>query len=125
MLESVKLYGTTDALGDLTVTEALAVHGKLVAIQWIDGTFADGVDAVFSVTDEASGVDQTLLTLTNANDDAWYYPRTTADDLTGGAIATEFVQLIINGKLEMVVSAGGNVLTGGALVFYERYTHTR
>lgn len=122
MLESVKLYGTTDALGDLTVTDTMAVHGKLYAIQWIDGTFANGVDAVFTITDEASGVDQTLLTLTNADDDAWYYPRTTADDLAGSAIATEFVRLILNGKLEMVVSAGGNVLEGGAIVFYDRYT---
>jgi len=121
MLESVKLYGTTDALGDLTVTSTLAAHGLLYAIQWIDGTFDNGVDAVFTVTDEASGVDQTLLTLTDANVDAWYYPRTTADDLTGTPIATEFIQLIINGKLEMVVSSGGNVLEGGAIVFYERY----
>ena len=64
---------TTNADGDGTGNGARTILGKLYCVKWIDGTFADGVDAVISCV--GGIVDTTLLTLTDANIDAMYYPR--------------------------------------------------
>lgn len=120
MIRTVKLYGTTDGTaGALTVTSNHKVVGLLKGIQWIDGDLIDGVDAVISVDMDDNAPDVTLLTLTNANSDAWYYPKAVATDGTGGAIATEFVDLVINGKPKLEISSGGNGKSGGCIIYYE------
>jgi hypothetical protein len=123
MLRAVKLYGTTDGTdgtaGALSVTFGHKITGELKAVHWIDGDLADGVDAVISIVADDVEADTTLLTLTDANVDAWYFPKVTADDGTGGAIATEFVDPIVNGKPKLVVSSGGNGKSGGCIIFYE------
>lgn len=123
MIRSVKLYGTTDSSGDLTVTADHETHGVLHAIEWIDGSFVDGVDAVISVDRDDDAADVTLLTLTNANDDAVYYPRYVSHDETGALNNTagdvSYCQHVINGKLKLVVSSGGDTKTGGCIVYYE------
>lgn len=123
MLREVKLYGTTDGTdgtaGALSVSLGHRIFGEIKAIQWIDGDLADGVDAVISYEGEDVAPDVTLLTLTDANVDAWYYPKAVADDGTGGAIATEFVNLIVNGNPKLVVSSGGNGKSGGCIIYYE------
>lgn len=117
-IKSVKLTVTTDASGDGTATATYSILGRLVAVKWIDGDLVDGVDAVLSATANESGVDDTLLTLTNANADAWYHPRTTIDTEAGAEVATEYAPLIIDGTLKLVVSSGGNAKTGGCIVYY-------
>jgi len=125
MIKQVKLYGTTDASGDLAVTAGMPTHGRLHAVEWIDGDLADGVDAVISVTSTDSGVDQTLLTLTNANDDAWYYPRYQVHDNAGAGVTYDGsneiynAQAVIAGYLKMVVSSGGNAKSGGCVIYYD------
>jgi len=123
MIRTVKLYGTTDGTdgtaGALTVTSNHKVVGLLKGIQWIDGDLADGVDAVISVDMDDNAPDVILLTLTNADSDAWYYPKAVANDGTGSAIATEFVDLVINGKPKLVISSGGNGKSGGCIIYYE------
>ncbi len=116
-LKSVRLTGTTNASGALTVLAPHSILGWLFAVQWIDGTLADGVDAVLSVTRTPSEVDKTLLTLTNANDDAWYHPRVLECDAAGASIGT-YTPMIIEGTLKLVVSSGGDTLTGGCIVYY-------
>ena len=123
MIREVKLYGTTDGTdgtaGALSVTMGFKVTGILKGVEWIDGDFADGVDAVLSVVRDDNASDTTLLTLTNANNDAWYFPKVTADDGTGGAIAAEYVSPVVNGKLKLAITSGGNVKSGGAIVYVE------
>lgn len=124
MIRHIKLYGTTSDLGALTVTADLAVEGLLYAIEWIDGTFADGVDAVLSVVRDDDAADVTLLTLTDANDDKIYRPLYQACDNLGADLTTTggeeiFTQSIINGKLKLVVSSGGDTKSGGCIVYYE------
>lgn len=119
MLRKVKLYGTTDSSGDLTVTSTHPVLGILYAIQWIDGSFVDGVDAVFSFTQDGAGADKTIETLTDANDDTWYYPLVQSSDVSGGAVASEYRQEIVDGYLKMVVSSGGDTKTGGAILYFQ------
>ena len=117
MIEELILTGTSDATGDVTLTASQSVVGMLYAVEWVDGDLADGVDAVLSVTNTASGVDQTVLTLTDANSDAWYYPRELADDNAGAALAATYTYPVINGTLKLVIASGGNAKTGGAYVY--------
>lgn len=116
-LKSLRLTGTTDTSGDLTLTAESPLLGWLVGVEWKDGDLADGVDAVLSVANRPSEVDQTLLTLSNANDDAMYYPRTAEHDETGAARGT-YTLMIIEGTLKLVIAAGGNAKTGGCIVYY-------
>jgi len=119
-MRQVKLYGTTDGTaGTLTITYGHKVVGLLQAVEWIDGDFADGVDAVISVDRDDDAADVTLLTLTNANDDAWYYPRVTTDSSDGTEITTKFVSPVVSGKLKLAVTSGGSVKTGGCIVYVE------
>lgn len=95
----------------------------LYAVEWVDTDFDAGVDAVLSVTGTPSGADLTLLTLSNADAEAIYYPRVDAHGNTGAAwsegadkTATR-VEQIVHGTLKLVVSSGGNVKTGKCLVY--------
>jgi hypothetical protein len=116
-LKPMRLVGTTDASGDLVVTAPRALFGWLIAVQWIDGDLADGVDAVLKAVYTPSGVDTTLLTLTDANADAWYYPVTVENDNAGAALTTRTLQ-IIEGTLQLTVADGGDTKTGGCIVYY-------
>ena len=121
----IKLIGTTNASGALTLTATQLVNGELGAVQWVDGDLADGVDAVLSVTSTDSGVDYTLLTLTNADNDAFYLTRAATSDATGAASLYAAGGTAVNakipvvGRLQLVISDGGDTKTGGAIVFVE------
>lgn len=119
-MDAIWLGVETDASGNGTVTAARNVRPdtprRLYAVEWVDGTFADGVDAVLSVVNTLGGADVTLLTLTDADDDGWYYPRAAACDGTAGVL-THYEQPVINGDLRLVVSNGGSVTLGGAYVY--------
>lgn len=122
-LQAIPLVGTTNGSGAVTITATIPTFGLLQAVEWVDGDLADGVDAVLSVTDNQSGVDSTLLTLTDANNDAWYYPRRAAHDNTGTAVTYDgtneiYVPSVIAGKLKLAITSGGDTKTGGAVVYY-------
>lgn len=120
----VRLIGTTDSSGDLTLTSENTYNGELVMVQWVDGDLVDGVDAVLSVTKTDSGVDYTLLTLTNANNDALYHTRAILTDQAGATITYDGTNEVygcipVVGQLKLVISSGGDTKTGGAIVFLE------
>lgn len=115
-LREHKLTGTTAADGSLTVLAETSYFGFLYAVEWIDGTFDDGVDGVLSATYTPSAVDKTLLTLTDANADAWYHPRVATCGATGAADGGTDLP-IVNGTLKLVIAQGGNAKTGGAIVY--------
>jgi hypothetical protein len=123
MIDQIKLVGITNSSGAVTVTGG-PVSGRLIAVEWIDGDLADGVDAVLSVIGTSSGVDYTLLTLTNADNDAWYYPRRLVHDEAGvaltGTSGGDRAMAVILGTLKLVISSGGDSKTGGCVVYYER-----
>ena len=125
MIRVIKLYGTTDSSGDLSVTHGVNVTGQLLKIRWIDGDLADGNDAVLSV-DSSDGVspDETVLTLTDANSDAAYYPRTPAQDNVGTDVTYDdtneiYIPFVIEGKPKMVIADGGNAKSGGCIWYVE------
>lgn len=124
MIRAVYLYGTTDSSGDLTVTADVKATGLLHAVEWIDGTLVDGVDAVISFTSSASGVARTVLTLTNADIDAWYFPREAMHSNAGAAITYDgtrpiYERAVVDGILKMVVADGGDTKVGGCIVYLE------
>jgi hypothetical protein len=117
----VRLTGTTAADGSLTVLSEASYNAKLYSVVWIDGDLADGVDAVLSVTNTDVGIDATLLTLTDANSDATYYPRYLQHGEAGAALTGtaggDRTQAPVVGKLKLVVASGGDAKTGGAVVY--------
>lgn len=88
----------------------------LHAVEWVDTDFDAGVDAVLSVTSTLSGIDYTLLTLTDADAEAIYYPRPVEHDAAGAALTTRTLA-VVYGTLKLVVASGGNAKTGKCLVF--------
>lgn len=117
-LHSIKLTGTTDGSQNATITAEKAIIGYLEAVDWIDGDLTDGVDAVLSATLTSSGTSQTLLTLTNANSDAIYYPRRVVDTTAGAAATGVYDRFLIDGYLSLAITSGGASKTGGCIVYY-------
>lgn len=118
--KEIRLTGTTDTNGDLTVNATQPVFGLLYAVRWVDGDFADGVDAVISTQGHEAAA--TLLTLTDANNDAWYYPRDLVHSATGGALTgaaggDRALPLMV-GIPRLVVSSGGSTKTGSCILYY-------
>jgi hypothetical protein len=122
-LQWTKLTGTTATGGAATITSINRVTGKLHAVEWIDGDLADGVNAVLSVVRDDTAPDYTLLTLTDANNDAVYYPRVIIHSEAGAALTGtsggDRAMPIINGQLQLAITSGGDAKTGGAIVYYE------
>ena len=124
MLRQVRIDVTTDASGDGVTTVDMPVMGrKLYAVEWRKGDYADGVDAVLAVVGTSSGTTNTLLTLTDANSSAWYYPRYVVHSEAGAALTGtnggDRGQAIINGNLRLTVDDGGNAKSGGVVVWFE------
>ena len=116
---AVRLYGTTDASGNLTVTSNEAYFGEVYAVQTIDGTFDDNVDLV--LTSENADLSIPILTKANFNTDAMYYPRTVANQVSDGAASTAYdVKPLCCGVLKMVIAQGGNAKSGGVVVYIEK-----
>lgn len=117
ILRNMRLEGTTDGSGDVTINGESSVFGWLYAVEWVVGTFATGVDAVLSIQSTPSGVAHTILTLTDANSNKWYYPREAEHDNTGTATGGKVFPLIV-GKPRLVVAQGGSAKTGFAVLYY-------
>ena len=100
--------------------------GLLYAVEWIDGTLDDGVDGTLKAVTTSSAVDMTLLTLTDANDDAFYYPRHQVHGNDGAALTLDGTRIafdlpLIDGTLQLTIASGGNAKTGGCIVYYFAY----
>lgn len=121
MLKKVNLIGTTATGGAVTVKSG-HVCGKLIAVQWVDGDLADGVDAVLTVANSVHPV--TLLTLTDANSDAWYQPRVPMHDTVGAAVTFDgtnelYTEAVVDGALQLAITSGGDAKTGGTYVWLD------
>ena len=119
MIRDIRLNVTTAADGSGTATAASPVTGYLKMVDWIDGDFDNGVDAVLSVTGTASGTDHTLLTLTNADNDAVYYPRRVVDTTAGAAATGVYDFFLVAGSLKLTIASGGNAKTGGLVAYVD------
>lgn len=75
-------------------------------------------DTTFTAPDSPLGnaADQTILTLTNTNTDAWEYPRRDSDDNTGSTDTDSKVPYVIAGGTLHVNIAQGDALTDCIMV---------
>ena len=119
-LKEIKLSGTTDGSGDLTADATRPVLGRLYAIH-VD---ASNLDATGDVTISTQNHDAaaTLLTLTNNNSTADYYPRELVHDDTGTALTgtsggDRELPLMV-GVPRMVVAQGGASKAVSCILFY-------
>lgn len=126
MIRHVILTGTTDASGDVTITAEQPFHGKLLAVEWVDGDLADNNTAVLSVIRTPSGVDQQIheQAAGEGDDDGWYYPRAAAHDLSAVGLTYDGtrvvpVHVVVAGYLKLVIASGGDTKTGGCVVYLE------
>ncbi len=122
-LLSLVLTGTTNGSGAATIDATIGVYGRLYAVQWIDGDFDNGVDGTFTIQNAGGqGVAYTFLTLTDANDDAWYYPRTVVHSEAGvaltGTSGGDRDLFLLDGTPRLVIAQGGSAKTGGAVLYY-------
>ena len=109
MGETIKLEVTTNSggIGSVSVPVPMRI---IYQVEWDIGTFAAGVDATLSVTGR-NGTSVTLLTLTDANADAVYYPRLVEHDNAAVALTTRTLPLII-GVVTLSIAQGGDGKTG-------------
>lgn len=112
-MESLLFVGTTDASGNLTITQRIYHVYRVAKVEWFVGDFAAGVDATLVAVGAGNVVggalalaDRTLLTLTDANVNAWY----AVNDAGGGVVAD---------TLRLTVTNGGANKSGGCRVYFD------
>lgn len=128
----VKFDITTDASGDYDSTDDATTCPQanisdnrmgpllLYAVEMVIGTLTSGAaDVTLSMTDTLSGVDKTLLTLTNISANAWHYPQVLGSDNTGTALTGWYMKQVVEGTLKVVVASGGNVKTGTLIAYLQ------
>lgn len=105
---------TTGSAGSATgsATSELVVTGYLETIK----TTYSGVPSTTDVTiTEASGLQRTLLTLTNSNTNSVDNPRYLIQDNAGADVAANYTKIWIDGKITVSV-AQADAVTDGVVV---------
>lgn len=115
-MNRMSLQGTTATDGTATITGDRYISGLLVAVQWIDGDFDNGVDAVLSTINSPAAA--TLLTLTDADNDALYYPRIVAHDNAGAAQSAVDQFQLLDGVPKLAITGGGSAKSGGCIIYW-------
>ena len=118
-LKEMRLYGTTNGSGALTVNGPRAVFGRLYAVRWIDTALDSCTGTISTQGHEASA---TLLTLSSQNASATFYPRDLVHSATGSALTgtsggDRCLPLMV-GIPRLVISSGGDTNAGGCILFY-------
>lgn len=120
-LKEMRLIGTTSAGGAVTINGGHLL-GQLYAVRWVVGTFDAGVDAVLTMENAQFSISTTILTLTDANASAIYYPRLVVHSEAGAALTGtsggDRELPLLDGVPKLVVAQGGNVKQGGAVLYY-------
>ena len=119
-MRTLELKVTTAAGGGGTDTAPYLREGFIEAIDVdYDATAAAGTDVTITCVG-GPGRDLTILTLTNANTDGWFYPRTVSHTLAGVAQAVYDVKLPFKGYLKLTVADAGGAVTDcvTATIFY-------
>lgn len=112
------LATVTDGSGTMLTP---TVFGKLYAYKYSPGSLDTGTDV--TITCEDDGASQPIDTITDAGTSArWQYPRTkmhntSATALTGTS-GYDLCQILLHGRIKVVLAAGGGVTTNGKIIFY-------
>lgn len=105
MIQQYRITATTTGAAGSASGSAVTdypLSGKLMAVH------LDYVDqpATADVTITAGVPSQTLLTVTNANTDGWFYPRVQTDTDAGAAISGGYDMAPIAGYVTVAVAQG-------------------
>lgn len=112
-----KLTLTTAADGTLTAYTPENVWGRVLSIVYVkDGTtpFSNGVD--MTVTAEATG--EAILTATDMNASAAYYPRVPVHDEAGAGATLDGTRkmrdavVLADDRVKITIASGGDTKTG-------------
>ncbi len=106
----------TDTNGDGT-GYANVPFGRVLGIAYVkanSGGYSDGIDFVATV----EGTAEALMTGTNVNSSASYYPRVGVSSTAGAALTYDGTHPVVepvavcNDRVKIVVASGGSVKTG-------------
>lgn len=115
-MEIIELTGTTDASGDLTITDTDIATGYVekVVMDYDDGD--TGADLTLTCEDAISEAILTAADLGTA--DAVFYPRTPASKVADGTAFTNWAdKIFVTGKFKAVIAQGGNAKNFRFLVY--------
>lgn len=115
-MRDVRLSFTCNGSGAASASTDDLSGYKLTHVQWIDGNLADGVDATLAVTSRPGGVDRTVMTLTDANNDITMAVGEPVYGSDGATIAGSYVPIMVDGKLTITVASGGSATSGGVIL---------
>jgi hypothetical protein len=105
MIDRVDLTATTtgaagSAAGSATTGQPIRGRVRAIYVDYVSQP------ATTDVVIKATGPDQTILTLTNANTDGWFYPRRVIDTTAGAAAAGVYDAFAVAGNLNVTVAQG-------------------
>lgn len=120
-LKEIRLYGTTNTSGAVTIDAPTAVFGYLEGVYVILGTLASGaVDITVSTQNHEAAA--TMLTITNASASAMYRPRELVHDATGtaltGTAGGDRTRPLLMGVPRCAIASGGDTKSGGVILYY-------
>ena len=107
---------TVDASGDGSATVNIPGSPLLYGVQYIKNNYADGVD--MTLTTANSVIASTLLTITNMNASASYYPRVDSCGATGTALSANNTLIPLMGDVTITIRDGGNATSGTFVLWY-------
>jgi hypothetical protein len=105
MIHSYKISVATAGAAGSAVgsgTSTRPVNGRLLAV-YIDYT---SQPATTDVTITSTLPTQTLLTVTDANTDAWFYPRVLLDSTVGADLTAIYDAFPVDGYVSVAVAGG-------------------
>jgi len=118
---------TTDSGGDATVGQSTtsaqtAVFGLLRAIAYLPGTTDTG--ATVTVTCVGNVTSTLVVKAAAGTSNLMFYPRIVQNGNTDGAPLTgtaggDRTQILLEGKIKVVIASGGNALSGSVVVYYD------
>lgn len=115
-LKKIVLPLTVAAGGGGTATAPNAVNGVLYSVEYVKTDYADGVD--FTVNCLNSGMTDLIMTVSNANASARYYPRDDSHKASdGSALSLNNMMIPIFGRPSISVTSGGTSTSGTFIIW--------
>lgn len=114
-MKVIKLSGTTNGSGALTVSHTSYEFGYLYAIQLVDGGAADGVD--ITLTAEHGELSIPLYIKADFNTDQMVYPRAATAAIADGSALTDYAMPLVAGVPKMVIAQGGDTKLCGCYLY--------
>lgn len=115
MLRQEILTITTNGDGDGSA-QTSNISGLLYSMRYLKTDYADGVDFTLSVVNSVTT--QTVLTISNGNAAADYYPRVDSCGASGSALSLNTQMVPVAGALKVTVAQGGATKTGNFVLYW-------